>query len=157
MWGVYDYHRGGVCGRVYVYQGGVYVYQGPIDIEQGLGEGLSIPLLMKSLLASILRDEGNFGEAEGLELDGLKKKMAAYGEENAGTISSLSNLGITYKEQDRWKESEDVLFRTKDMYTRVVGNRHPDTLVSARNLASVYKYQGRWKDAEILLTETLET
>jgi hypothetical protein len=30
MWGVYDYHRGGVCGRVYVYQGGVYVYQGPI-------------------------------------------------------------------------------------------------------------------------------
>jgi hypothetical protein len=32
MWGVYDYHRGGVCGRVYVYQGGVYVYQGPIEI-----------------------------------------------------------------------------------------------------------------------------
>jgi hypothetical protein len=30
MWGVYDYHRGGVCGRVYVYQGGVYVYQGPL-------------------------------------------------------------------------------------------------------------------------------
>jgi hypothetical protein len=29
MWRVYDYHRGGVCGRVYVYQGGVYVYQGP--------------------------------------------------------------------------------------------------------------------------------
>jgi hypothetical protein len=111
-----------------------------IDIEQGLGEGLSIPLLMKSLLASILRDEGNFGEAEELELDGLKKNMAAYGEENAGTISSLSNLGITYKEQDRWKESEDVLFRTKNMYTRVVGNSHPDTLVSVRNLASVYKY-----------------
>lgn len=32
MWGVYDYHRGGVCGRVYVYQGGVYVYQGPFSI-----------------------------------------------------------------------------------------------------------------------------
>jgi hypothetical protein len=29
MWGVYDYHKGGVCGRVYVYQGGVYMYQGP--------------------------------------------------------------------------------------------------------------------------------
>jgi hypothetical protein len=56
---------------------------------------------MKSLLASILRDEGNFGEAEELELDVLKKSIAAYGEENAGTISSLSNLGITYKEQGR--------------------------------------------------------
>jgi hypothetical protein len=40
MWGVYDYHRGGVCGRVYVYQRGVYVYQGPI-VTAGAMEAFS--------------------------------------------------------------------------------------------------------------------
>lgn len=72
-----------------------------MGMEQGLREGHSIPLLIKSLLASILWDEGNVGQAEELELDILKKSIAAYSEENAGIILSLSNLGITYKKQGR--------------------------------------------------------
>jgi tetratricopeptide (TPR) repeat protein len=85
---------------------------------------------------------------------GIRKELL--GEEHPDTLTSMTNLASTYREQGRWKEAEELQVSVMEARKRVLGEEHPDTLTSMANLASTYRDQGRWKEAEELQVSVLE-
>jgi tetratricopeptide (TPR) repeat protein len=73
------------------------------------------------------------------------------GAEHPDTLTSMNNLALTYRNQGRWKEAEELNVQVMEMRKRVLGTEHPDTLTSMNNLASTYQNLGKWKEAEKLL------
>ena len=65
-------------------------------------------------------------------------------------------LGVSYRQQGRWKEAEELELRVMEVMRRVLGEEHPDTLTSMSNLATTYHEQGRWKEAQELALQVLE-
>jgi hypothetical protein len=47
---------------------------------------------------------------------------------------SMSNLALTYTNQGRWKEAEELFVQVIETSLRVLGKEHPDTLTSMANL-----------------------
>jgi len=72
------------------------------------------------------------------------------GPEHPDTLTSMANLALTYTDQGRWKEAEELGVQVLETKKRVIGPEHPSTLTSMANLASTYRNQGRWKEAEEL-------
>ncbi|OCK91730.1 uncharacterized protein K441DRAFT_664265 [Cenococcum geophilum 1.58] len=50
----------------------------------------------------------------------------------------MANLALTYRNQRRWKEAEDLDVQVMETRKRVLGAEHLDTLTSMGNLASTY-------------------
>ncbi|KIW35747.1 uncharacterized protein PV06_11912 [Exophiala oligosperma] len=42
----------------------------------------------------------------------------------------MNNLALTYWNQGRWKEAEELEVQVREIRTRVLGGEHPDTLTS---------------------------
>ena len=68
----------------------------------------------------------------------------------------MSDLAITFCQQGRWKEAEELELRVMEVMRRVLGDEHPNTLKSVGNLVDTYRHQGRWKEAEELALQVLE-
>ena len=47
---------------------------------------------------------------------------------------SMGNLAITYWNQGRWKEAEQLEVQVMDMRTKLLGPNHPDTVKSMQTL-----------------------
>ena len=67
----------------------------------------------------------------------------------------MANLAITYKNQGRWNEAEQLEIQVMDMRKKLLGAEHPHTLISIRNLACTYKDQGRICESEKLELEVM--
>jgi len=61
------------------------------------------------------------------------------GEDDLGTLTSMANLALTYSNQGRWKEAEELEVQVIETRKRVLGEEHPDTLTSMANLAFTFK------------------
>jgi hypothetical protein len=61
--------------------------------------------------------------------------------------SIMGNLALTFWNQGRWDEVEELEVRVMETRKKVLGVEHPDTLTSMANLASTYRNQGRWGEA----------
>ena len=75
---------------------------------------------------------------------------------------SMVNLALTYRNQTRLKEAEDLETQALKMRNKVQGDTHPSTLTNMDNLAWTLRLQGRHHEACILMnrcaqlsTETL--
>ena len=44
-------------------------------------------------------------------------------------------LAVTYKNQGRWKEAQELSFQVKDAYFGVFGEEHPDTPSTMEHIA----------------------
>jgi hypothetical protein len=73
----------------------------------------------------------------------LEAKKRVLGAEHPDTLVSMANLALTYKNQGRWKEAEELQAKELNICSRVLGAEHPDTLTSMNNLASTYSNQRR--------------
>ena len=69
------------------------------------------------------------------------------------TLTSMGNLALTYRNQGRWKEAEELDLQVMDTRKKVLGQEHPDTPKSMNNLAWTwrgqnrdYHYQGRHEE-----------
>ena len=62
----------------------------------------------------------------------------------------MANLVVTYNNQGRWKEAEELQLRAQVLCRRVLGAEHPDTLTSMAHLVVMYMTQGRQNDAQDL-------
>ena len=71
--------------------------------------------------------------------------------------TSMINLALTYRNQGRWTEAEELEVQVMETRKRVLGAEHPDTLISMANLASTQWNQGRWTEAEKLEVQVMET
>ena len=61
------------------------------------------------------------------------------GVEHPFTLSSMANLALTYRNQGRWKEAEELVVWVMGMFKRVLGAEHLNTLTSIANLAFTLK------------------
>ncbi|KAF2875763.1 Tetratricopeptide repeat-domain-containing protein, partial [Massariosphaeria phaeospora] len=75
----------------------------------------------------------------------METRKRVLGEEHPDTLTSIGNLALTYRNQGRWKEAEELQAKELEICSRVLGEEHPSTLTSMANLASTYSNQGRWK------------
>ena len=111
----------------------------------------------QSWFAGFLSINGSYHTAAtiGQRLSGQYEKVL--GLEHPYTLTSMTNLASTYRNQGRWKEAEELFVQVMETSSRVLGLEHPDTLTSMANLASTYRNQGRWKEAEELEVQVMET
>ena len=65
----------------------------------------------------------------------------------------MNNLALTFWNQGRWKDAEELDVRVMEMRKRVLGKEHPNTLTSMNNLAFTWKQQGRDGEAIRLMSE----
>ena len=68
----------------------------------------------------------------------METRKRVLGEEHPDTLTSISNLALTYRNQGQWKKAEDLQVMVIVTMKRVLGERHPFTLASISNLASTY-------------------
>ena len=92
----------------------------------------------------------------------LLEQIVAHNKEYLGlehpeTLTSAAVLALTYLNEGRPKEAEELGMQTLETRRRVVGLEHPATLTSAADLVLIYSKQGRFKEAEELEVQTLET
>ncbi|KAK0212000.1 hypothetical protein IW262DRAFT_1518855, partial [Armillaria fumosa] len=72
------------------------------------------------------------------------------------TLTSMSNLALTYHQQGQWEKAEMLGKETLKLYKEVLKEHHPNALTSMNNLAQTYDRQGQWEKAEMLGKETLK-
>ena len=68
----------------------------------------------------------------------------------------MANLALTYRNQERWTEAEELQVTELEVCSRVLGQEHPDTLTSMDNLALIWKGHGRDIDALQLMKQCAE-
>ena len=55
----------------------------------------------------------------------------------------MENLAVTYSNQEKYEEAEELEVKVLDLCTKVLGQEHPHTLTLIENLAKTYKGQGK--------------
>ena len=68
-----------------------------------------------------------------------------------------NNLALTFWNQGRLKEAEELFVQVMETRKRVHGQEHPHTLTSMASLASTFWSQERWKEAEELEVQVMMT
>jgi hypothetical protein len=79
--------------------------------------------------------------------------LRVLGAEHSSTLTSMANSALTYRNQGRWKEAEDLEVQVMETFKRVLGAEHPSTLTSMNNLAFTWKGQGKDKKALKLMEQ----
>jgi hypothetical protein len=69
----------------------------------------------------------------------------------------MSILAVTYQNQGRWNEAEELEVHVLETRKRVQGKDHLHTLISMGNLVMTYQNQCWWKETEELVVHLLET
>ena len=109
-----------------------------------------------SNFALVLKENGNFNNAEQLEVQVMEMRKKQLGADHPATLDSMGNLAITYGNQGRWNEAEQLEVQVMDMRKKLHVAEHPDTLHSMANLATTYSNQGRWNEAEQLEIQVMD-
>ncbi|CAI7579555.1 unnamed protein product [Penicillium pancosmium] len=110
-----------------------------------------------AMLATAYRQDGQWREAEQLEVQVMEIRKTKLGADHPDTLTSMANLASTYRIQGRWEEAEQLDVQVMEIRKTKLGADHPDTLGSMNNLAATYMNQGRWKEAEQLQVQVMET
>jgi nephrocystin-3 len=106
-------------------------------------------------LAELLRDLGDFPNAELLCHRALDITSRAKGFEDPETSSRLNDLAILFKDQGNYDSAEPLLRRALAIAEKVQGPNHPDTGERLNNLAGVLKDKGDYDEAEGLYRRAL--
>jgi hypothetical protein len=69
-----------------------------------LGEEHPDTLTSMGNLAATYHQQGQWKEAEALQVVVMEKRMHLLGEEHPDTLTSIGNLAVTYSKQGQWKE-----------------------------------------------------
>jgi hypothetical protein len=69
----------------------------------------------------------------------IETNKRVLGEEHLNTLTSISNLALTYHDRGRWEEAEKLGLQVIETAKRVLGEEHLDTLSSIGNLALTYQ------------------
>src|SRR2546430_2665598 len=86
----------------------------------------------------------------------LRHVKSRLGEKRPETLTSMGSLALTYMNQGRWKEAEQLIVQVMETRKIELGKKHPDTMNSMANLALTYMNQKRWKEAEQLSVQVVE-
>ncbi|KAJ6084179.1 hypothetical protein N7486_010979 [Penicillium sp. IBT 16267x] len=105
-------------------------------------------LASTAMLATAYQLEGQWDEAEQLEVQVMETHKTKLGLEHPDTLKSMGNLAATYWNQGRLDEAEQLEVQVMETRKIKLGLEHLDTLRSMGNLAATYRSKGRWDEAE---------
>ncbi|TFK38836.1 P-loop containing nucleoside triphosphate hydrolase protein, partial [Crucibulum laeve] len=106
--------------------------------------------------AYVLYYNGNWTEAEKLQVEIMEKRQQLLDPAHPDTLTSMGNLAATYWKQGKWTKAEKLEVEVMEKRQQLLGPAHPDTLTSIANLAATYSNQGKWNEAEKLEVEVME-
>jgi len=109
-----------------------------------------------SALASTLRGEGHFAEAEKLDRETLDIQRKVFGPEHPATLASMDSLADSLTNEGHYEEAEKLERETLDVERRVFGAEDLRTLSSMNSLAETLRREGRLAEAEPLQANALE-
>jgi tetratricopeptide (TPR) repeat protein len=135
------------------------VAQGVVEAaRRGIGEDADSALAAANLVATVALDQGRFDEAEKsfLHLLDVQRKRAGT-DDDIGVLSTLSNLGQVYFQQERYADAERVTAEALARARRVLGNEHRETLNYVNNLAMAKRRLNKMDEAGALYREGYET
>eukprot|EP01041_Mallomonas_annulata_P001942 gene1942-3766_t len=113
-------------------------------------------LQLKMSLGKIYLDQGNYGEAEALQMECYERRVASLGEDHVDTLKSLSELGTVYHHMGKYQEAADVYQKLLDIRSTVPGGESSaETLDMMHSLAGTYDSLGRFSEAESLARSCL--
>ena len=122
--------------------------------RRGIGEDADPALAAANLVATVALDQGRFDEAEKsfLHLLEVQRKRAGT-DDDIGVLSTLSNLGQVYFQQERYADAERVTADALERARRVLGNEHKETLNYVNNLAMAKRRLNKMDEAGALYRE----
>ncbi|KAM0714640.1 hypothetical protein Q7P37_009938 [Cladosporium fusiforme] len=80
-------------------------------------------------------EQGAYVYAERMEALCMKLRRKVLGPEHPDTLTSMSNLALTYQYQGQYDKAAELGGRVLEIRKRVLGPEHPDTLTSMANQA----------------------
>jgi tetratricopeptide (TPR) repeat protein len=101
-------------------------------------------------------EQGQYNEAERLELESLELYKEVLGEKHPDTIRTMASLALTWRQQGRSDEAEQLQLKVLKLYKKVLSVKHPNTIQATANLASTWWQQGRSDEAERLELKVLK-
>jgi tetratricopeptide (TPR) repeat protein len=107
-------------------------------------------------LASLVRAQGRYAEAEGLYRQALDISRATIGEVHPDYATNLSNLAGVVRQQGRYAEAEGLYRQSLGIDQATIGEAHPEFATHLNNLAVVVEAQGRCAEAEGLYRQVLD-
>jgi hypothetical protein len=67
----------------------------------------------------------------------LELQKEVLGEKHPDTITAMANLALTWRQQGRSNEAEQLQIEVLELRKEVLGEKHPDTIRAMANLAIV--------------------
>ncbi len=107
-------------------------------------------------LATALRSQARYGEAEPLYRRALAIAEDTFGPQHPEAASSLNNLGVLYKYWGRYEEAEPLYQRARAIVEGALGADHLQLSSIFYNLAGLGHARGRYAEAEPLSRRALE-
>jgi Flp pilus assembly protein TadD len=104
----------------------------------------------------VLKDQGEFAEAETHLREVVERRTAYFGEEHEHTLIALNNLADVLASRGQYGESEALQRRALAIKERVLGPDDRSTLISRHNLGLTLLLSGRYEDALPFFRECAE-
>lgn len=125
-----DHENWATCSKYlpHAYQVEKYDGTGSRDEREGMAS------LLVCVAASLV-GQGQWKEAEGLQLKALEERRELFGSEHPDTLTSMRELAWTYNRQGRLKEAEKLQVQVMETTKIKLGAGHPIVLGSMGNLA----------------------
>ncbi|CAI7654014.1 unnamed protein product [Penicillium manginii] len=110
-----------------------------------------------TMLARTYREQGQWEEAEQLEVQVMETCKRKLGQDNPDTLWSIHELALTYRSQGRWEKAEQLFVQVIETRKKLgQDSDDPGTLNSMHELGLTYWFQGRWEEAEQLFVQVIE-
>jgi len=93
-------------------------------------------------LASALRMQRRFSDAERMFVDTITLLRRSVGDGHEATATALNNYAFLLKQMGQLVRARDTYREALTLHERVMGVNHPDTLTVLYNLAQVLRAQG---------------
>ncbi|EDO04689.1 hypothetical protein SS1G_07172 [Sclerotinia sclerotiorum 1980 UF-70] len=89
-------------------------------------------------IALTLGDTKNYKNAENIIQKGIKNYEGVLGRGNLYILALKESLTWIYKNQEQWREAENLFLQVIQIRKDLLGNYHQDTLSSMANLSLIY-------------------
>ncbi len=106
-------------------------------------------------LASALRAQKKYGEAEKLLLASIALLREVEGKEGLTTSTALNNAGFLYKERGEYPKAQAFYREALAIRWAKLGEKHPDSIATRHNLAECLRAGGDEEGAQTIQREIL--
>ena len=101
-------------------------------------------------LASCLKEEGRYAEAEPLYLQSLPVLATAFGQSSLQYTRCFYTLGSMYVDMGKYAEAESMCAAAVHFYKTILGETSPDYLGALGTMAVIYQGQAKYEQAEAI-------